>query len=447
MPSKKSKLSILVFILILTIIAAYLRFNVIVDSIVDHPIRADARDYYFYGYNLRAHSVFSCDPAGYLNTQPPIPDAIRAPGYGAFIASFMDFNLAQTNTLNGLLKSIEPVLFFQALLSVITVILIFLIACQFIPESMAFLVGILTAISPHLVNSNIYLLSESLYTFLLYLSFFLIIRYQNTKTFFIAGVTLALASLTRPTTEYLPFFVFVIIGCCIEKQQFKKWAIMLLFYTLTVSIWKIRNIFAIGTMSDPQLLSNTIHHGMYPNFMHNGLIESLGMPYRFDSSLAPGEKNIWKVLETLKERVLENKITFLKWYLLGKPIALFTWNSGNNLLVNGDIYIYPMLKTPYTINPFFIWTYSLSKFVYLPLIIIGWIASFSSLFLSKEFWGESWSGVVILSITVFYFIGIHMLGAPFPRYTIPFQPLFFLLAITLVNKVSCYFKDRYYLPR
>ena len=49
----------------------------------------------------------------------------------------------------------------------------------------------------------------------------------------------------------------------------------------------------------------------------------------------------------------------------------------------------------------------------------------------RSFWGPLLRPVRLLALTFIYVIGIHMIGAPFPRYIIPFLPIIYLLGLSV----------------
>ena len=77
----------LLLVLILAL-SSLIQLTVVSRTSMDIALRADARDYFSYAYNLRNHGVYSRmdtwakGAASYI----PVPDQLRAPGYPAFLA-------------------------------------------------------------------------------------------------------------------------------------------------------------------------------------------------------------------------------------------------------------------------------------------------------------------------------------------------------------------------
>lgn len=413
----------------LVVVATFLRVGALSTTIVDSPIRADARDYFFYGYNIQQHGVYSSSSEGFLNPKAALePDAVRSPGYGVFIAAFLGrINEDSSSVVEAALK---PVFLAQTAVSIGSVLLVFFMGMRFLPLWGVNVAAFLAAISPHLVNANVYLLSETLFGFLLLLSLYLLILPPKIMRFTLAGVMMAAAALTRPTMEYFPWFFVILMPWVVGRSQWRSGFAFLLTFFAGMLLWKIRNMMAIGSTSDPQLLANTLHHGMYPDFMYQADVESLGMPYRYDPDLAPGEKNIGLVLSVLWQRFQEAPGAYLYWYLIGKPLALFTWTTlpigeaGGDMLTKGDIYLYPTPITPYADNLAFILTYIVSYKLHV-ITLLGALATGFYVWLKTH--EQKWIVLRLLSFVMVYVVGLHMLGAPFPRYAIPFFPLVYLL--------------------
>ncbi|NLI34712.1 MAG: hypothetical protein GX422_18310 [Deltaproteobacteria bacterium] len=151
--NRKTKWTPLLILLCIFLLGLSLRLFSAAETRVDTPIRADARDYYLYAYNLRHHHVYSKD-AGPLKSPDatPAPDAVRQPGYPLFLTPFVD-SLPSNEILGRIVIS-------QALLSTLTLILSFFLYRSFLPVSLALGASLLTAISPHLIAANSYLLTE-----------------------------------------------------------------------------------------------------------------------------------------------------------------------------------------------------------------------------------------------------------------------------------------------
>ena len=412
---------------ILFAIAMGLRLGAVNHTTIDAPIRADATDYYNYALNLKYHHSYSREK---FSENEPSPDALRAPGYPAFLAPFVTYPPSAF--------MLWRIGLAQALLDSITVLLALGIFRRIMAEGWALSAGFLTAISPHLVSASTYLLTETLFTFLTILSLWLVVKTvrDNSRAIaFAAGLVIAAAALTRPTLQY---FIVPLVGMLLvtrERGNTARFAIPLLAgFVLAFSPWIVRNLDAIGGTSDPTLTINALHHGMYPDFRYQDLPESTGFPYRFDPHSKDVSRSKASILEEIRRRFEEEPARHLQWYLLGKPASLFDWNI---LAGMGDIFIYPVTASPYFSQPVYIQSHKLMKLLHWPLVmlalaatVLAWLPGFG-----KKLSLTTLFTVRLLSLLLLYFIALHMVAAPFPRYGIPLRPVIYGLAMFMCSQV------------
>lgn len=423
----------------IVLLGLFLRVHLLYTSVVDQPVRGDAVSYFFYAVNLESEGVYARSKPVAFGGRPAQPDAASTPGYPLFVAALLGDDWKQ-GTMDGVASSLVPVLIAQALLSVLVILLVYGIARRPLGEGAALTAAFLTAISPHLVNINLYLLTESLFTLLFWASLWLLARGlapEARRAGLTAALVLGAAALTRPTVQYLPFLLalFFILR---TPSSWRQWSGFVLLFLLVLSAWGLRNLASVGTFSDPLALKATIQHGSYPGLMYNGMPESRGIPYRFDPAMNLSTP-LRDTLAIILQRVQAAPGDYLWWYSLGKPLALFQWEtipigtSDMRLTTSGDIFIYPTPVSPYGQHPLFVATYFLSYLLYRPLLLLAGVAALAAWVPAcRTFWGDSLWLLRLLSLILAYVIGIHLIGAPFPRYAIPFLPLVYLLAAGLV---------------
>jgi 4-amino-4-deoxy-L-arabinose transferase-like glycosyltransferase len=418
---------------ILFAIAMGLRLGAINDTVIDSPIRADATNYYNYALNLKYHHTYS---KAKFSDNEPLPDALSGPGYPAFLVPFVEspptrFMLWRINLA-------------QALLGSITVLLALSIFRRIMAEGWALGAGFLTAISPHLISASTYLLTETLFTLLMMLSLWLVVKMfrNNSKAFaFAAGLVIAAAALTRPTLQYfiMPLIGMLLIGR--DRNTSAKLVIPLLAgFVLTFSPWVLRNLDAIGETSDPTLMISALHHGMYPDFRYQDRPESTGFPYRFNPRSKEVSSSRESILSEIRRRFEDEPARHIKWYLLGKPASLLDWNI---LAGMGDIFIYPVIESPYFSKPVYIQSRAFMKLLHWPLVILAlaatvlvWLPGFG-----KRLSGSALFTTRLLSLLLLYFIALHMVAAPFPRYGIPLRPAIYGLALFMCSQVFIWLKS------
>lgn len=423
------------------LLGLFLRVTAVSSSTVDEPVRGDAKSYFFYGANLQSDGIYSRALPRLFGGPEPKADASIPPGYPLFVAALMT-NEWRAGTKESVFRCITPAIRAQAWLSSFVILLVFFIARRVATPRAALIAAFLTAISPHLVNINIYLLTEPLFTLTFWAAMLFVMQdlgsYKGKHLALLGGIGLALAALVRPTVQYLPLLLAA-AGVLATGDSWRRWTIFLAAFAVPMVAWGIRNLVSVGIFSDPMAMTATIQVGAYPDFMYNGIPESRGIAYNFDPVLTD-YSSLAKTLSVIGERFMAAPGTYLHWYLIGKPISFFQWKiipigdyAAQSLLLAGDIYVYPTPHTPYANNSLFIATYLLSRLLYLPCLLtalaaaaLAWVPAL------RPFWGQALPAIRTLSLTLLYVVGIHMIGAPFPRYAIPFQPLLYLLAAGLL---------------
>ncbi|VTR64734.1 conserved membrane hypothetical protein [Desulfosarcina cetonica] len=413
-----------IVVVAILLVGFYLRLAMVSEIQIDTPFRADARQYTAYAYNLSKHRVYSLDFNGLIDKQhiAPSPDALRTPGYPLFLFLFTGSKNLDQFAVN--------VFYFQAILSAITIAVVYVLGRTLLSVLGAAIAAALTAISPHLINLNIYLLTETLFTFVLVLTIGALIlsgRYENRYLWIASGILLAVATLIKPTIQYyfLFFIGFVLLGR--ESPECKKISILFIAasFLCIFSTWLFRNLVSLGYLSDPAITINTLHHGMYPHFMYNGQASTFGFPYRFDPHSQEISSSLSSVLVTIAHRFYTQPLTHLVWYL-SKPSYLFRWEMIQGI----GTFIYPVSHSPYESSWLFMRIYSLMRVIH-PIVVFLSMAGMVFAWLPDRMFTmtvrQRFAGRLI-SLTYFYFILVHIAAAPFPRYSIPIRPFTYVLA-------------------
>lgn len=216
-------------------------------------------------------------------------------------------------------------------------------------------------------------------------------------------------------------------------------AIIIVGLTLLFSPWLIRNA---SVPSGSGLALGTIHHGMYPNFMFNEDVRSKGFPYRFDPNSGKIGSS-WRSLgEEIGKRFSEEPLEHLKWYVVNKPRALFSWDMIQGM---GDVFVYPVHESPYFHDRRFIYTHKAMRMMHWPLMMAAFLCIFVSVF-RPHYLRLSRLGLFVCRLMgsiVLYHVAIHMVGAPFPRYGIPLRPEMYGLALIFIYALSTFVMDKY----
>lgn len=415
-------LSILIFILFLGV---YLRYGSVLKTAVIFPLRADAGSYFTYAYNLRHKQTYSREMVKFEDLNYPVaPDAYRPPGYPIFLVPFVD----------GLptLKMIRKITMSQAVVSALTLVVAFFLFRSFLSVFWGGVASFFVALSPHLIAANSFVLTETLFCFLIVIFGWLMSLFAKRPSLYLgmtSGVVIGFASLVRPSLQY--FFIpmaFLLIFHYGWKKGARFSFVLILGFVLVIGPWIARNMISLRVATDKTLMINFLHHGIYPNFTFDNVEESYGIPYRYDPRSKEISEHLPSVLQEIARRFDNEPLKHIKWFLLEKPVAFWSWDSVNG---PGDVFPYPVKKSPYFNIEYFRWTHMLMYIVHWPLVLLCGIGSLL-VWLPLSMIGLSEKSIFCLrfaSLLLIYYTLLHMVGTPFPRYSIPLRPLLYGMAL------------------
>lgn len=400
----------------------YLRFEMANKTVVHQPIRADAKEYYLYAYNLAKYGVYSRQYPRQIENYTPAPDAHRTPGYSLFLLPFIKISPP--------LKMVAVVVVTQAIISALTILIALVFFKSFLKGPWALGGAVLVAISPHLITFNIYMLTESLFTFFLVLlgwSMSAVAQNKSWRHALIAGLVLGISLLIRPTMLY--FIAFLIPAFFVFFQKKKAWLLavfLIIGFGLTYGPWVLRN--KLVNPKKSTLAIATIHKGMYPNLIYNNDSRTYGFPNRFDPQWAQ-RRDISSVLREIGRRFKNEPLKYMRWYIIGKPSMFFSWDM---IVGMGDVFIYPVSTSPYHHNNgFFGFSHRAMKSIHGLLTMLALVTSVFVWFpFAKTTLSEK--GLIVarfIALVVIYFILVHIVGTPLPRYSVPLQPFIYGLSV------------------
>lgn len=414
----KSRILYILLILFVFISGFLLRIESVSETKMDVSLRNDALDYFTYAYNLRHHDIYSKDTQALQGKNGVImPDAFRPPGYPLFLVPFVN-GLPNDNM-------IKNILLFQAVLSTITMILAFFLIKNFLSPYFSAFAAFLVGISPHLIIMNSYLLTETLFCFFLVLIVLLVGMLGKKPTLWLGitiGILMGFASLIRSSLQYFIFLTAIFLMFHYGWKRGARISIFIMLgFGLVFGTWIVRNRITLQKYSDNRLTVNFLHHGMYPDFTFDNIPESYGFPYRYDPDSREISEDIPSVLKEIIRRFDQETIKHCKWFLIGKPVAFWSWDIVNGV---GDVFVYPVITSPYFNDSIFWLSHELMRKIHWILTVLclsGCILSFfpgAFITLPKE----SIFITRFISVILIYYTLIHMIGAPFPRYSIPLRP-------------------------
>ncbi|MFH1028136.1 MAG: glycosyltransferase family 39 protein [Pseudomonadota bacterium] len=405
------------------------------DAVPFENLIKDARQYADYGFNLARHATFSLE----RNLQSPKPDSFRSPGYPLLIALSI---LASGD------RGFYPLmLHVQAVLGALMVPLTFFLSRRFMPSWASLTAAGLIAICPHLIVMTSYLLTETLFGFLLLsalVCFQTAFAKREIHLFYLCGVLFGSAFLVNETVLFLPLLLAGLsIGYHYRRREFRsirQYCVFLGVFLLFPLAWNLRSYLTVPPdapkASDRAVV--TLSHGAYPDFIYKDP-RFFRFPYREDPlqpAFGASFKNFRRILW---ERVKQRPFAYLKWYLCGKPYSFWHWDI---IQGQGDIYIYAMATSLYQRSVAADLTRIAMKRLH-PLLLIlalsglfhiiatGWRRE--NLFLSMP---------VFLFAGLIYFTFLYMIFAPWPRYSLPLRPELYAAALWSLHSIETYLRRK-----
>ncbi len=412
---------LLIFFFALSVRVAYLE-----NTVVKHPISRDAKKYVTYASNIVHHGVYSQD-----SIQDPKPDSQVTPGYPFFLAAILrlsqDFEAFYVNVLS-----------IQAIIGALTAVLTFMIGMYVLPFGLAALAGILTALSPHLIATAGYLLTETLFTFLLSLALWLLLaaaRKEKWVLYLGASLTIGFASLVRPALLLFPVFVSLIVIFYLKPPKRLLTALTLLI--VVIAMWLPWSFWAKGHKSTEKhkasLAVSALVFGSYPGMVYKDPALK-GFPYKDDPLYYSMCGDLRFALKTIAHRASEKPIDYAVWYLFGKPMMYWNWGI---LVGQGDIYIYSVKTSLYKTNPYAETTRVAMRYLH-PVFTLMALAGLVMMIIPfrdcRNPSGSKGAALLLYSLLI-YFTLVHAALAPLPRYAIPLRPFLFIAALFFLREI------------
>jgi 4-amino-4-deoxy-L-arabinose transferase-like glycosyltransferase len=178
----------------------------------------------------------------YMAYLPQYPGAYQPPFYSVFIAAIM--------SIPG--RSMFAVKFVQVILSSISILLVYLIGRSWFGHRQGIIAASIFAFYPNLISFSHLIWSETLFSFMLLLVFWLLsdpMEPTTNRRSALIGILFGLLALTRSTIIYFLPIVFVwliFIHWSKWVQTMRSVAIILMATVFVVTPWAIRNYFVHG---------------------------------------------------------------------------------------------------------------------------------------------------------------------------------------------------------
>ncbi|MDI6799340.1 MAG: glycosyltransferase family 39 protein [Actinomycetota bacterium] len=274
-------------------------------------------------YEMMAKQLINKGIYGYASESP---NAFVTPTYPLFL-TLIYWISGYANKAGG------PHLFiriFQAILGAFTLYFTFLLGKRISCEKVGLMAAILLALHPSFLRGPIFLLTESLSTFLFigYIYYQMVaLDKRDKRLFFLTGILFGLAVLSRPSTFIVLIVPFAYSWFTTNREGLvRSFAITLIGFSLIMLPWVARNALILGTPApfsthggDPLLSGVDPYH------------YELGSEYRhrcptykeFIKEEPAGETMTGYAVKAIAKGFKEQPLLYFKWFTWGKFWRMF----------------------------------------------------------------------------------------------------------------------------
>jgi hypothetical protein len=424
-------------------LAFTLRAIYVLSANVQYPIRGDINQYTLYAWNLTHRGVFSTSMP---NTEPPVPDSFRGPGYPVMLAVMMtvaghsDLPLRpgpegtvalgyDTDTWMRLALAL------QVMLGTATVWLTIVLARFWLGRWWSLGAGLLVALWPHMISFTGVLLSETLLGFMVVLALCLAcasVRKFSVRTMALAGLAFGLTYLVNPIVLlYVPALATMLTA---RSQRKLAVALMLSFLVLPAG-WALRNSIGVTGSGAVERMKAALVEGSWPqchlaestrltNPISQQIVQAIDAEMTvMDSSWSAGFASIFG-------RMRQDPPYYLSWYLYEKPFSLWDWKIH---IGTGDIYFLPTAQSPFDKIPllgFIEQTFRRLNTAFFLLAAATALWLLPGILLPSR--RTDFPPILVASFALYVTALYTALDAE-PRYSIPFRPEEVLMLLTAVS--------------
>jgi hypothetical protein len=111
-----------------------------------------------------------------------------------------------------------------------------------------------------------------------------------------------------------------------------------------------------------------------------------------------------------------------------KPMAFWSWNIVQG---QGDVFVYPVSKTPYWNQPIFQMHHGFMRSLHAPLVLLGLLGCVMAWLpaAAQQLSPVGAATARFISLLLTYYTALHMFGFPEPRYSIPLRPFLYGMSL------------------
>jgi hypothetical protein len=174
--------------------------------------------------------------------------------------------------------------------------------------------------------------------------------------------------------------------------------------------------------------------------MYQDRPETYAYPYRFDPIYEETSRSLDAVTREIVDRIAENPTAQIGWYLK-KPALAWRWDMAEG---QGDVFVYPVLTSPYQYLPQFRASHFIMSWLHWPLIVLM-VAGIVLAWLPSR-WSRLPDGAVfcarVIALLLLYHAVLMAAGFPLPRYTVPLRPFLYIMSMIPIAVVVQRFFDK-----
>lgn len=423
------------------ILALVIRLAFVITAEPSRPFNADAGKYTRIAFNIANHGVYS--PEASANPQA---NTWISPGYPLFLSGFSK-SLRDFTPL-GKLKFYKGVTLTQALLSALTVLLITYVGVYTLGHWWGCLAGCLVAFSPHLIAGTGYILTETLFITLVAATLLAWIMADFDKrpvlSWAIFGILCIAAAMVRPAYALFPFLLALIAAWNWRYSWKQLTMTMVVLLLATIVVWGPWKSYKLNHDPNNQTsqVAASFALGQYPNLTYGNAPR--GFPYVADPQYKEMKENLTSAFIITLQRVSEEPGRYIQWYLIGKPVQFLSWGI---LVGYGGPYVYPFKDDILSSTKAGVLDIQAYRFAHWPIVLLAsMVVLWSGLQMLKRKVTDDQSGRFLMfgGLLFIYFVAVHTVLAPLPRYSIPLHPIMYtlfvwglaILARSGINRVS-----------
>jgi len=431
--TRKVRLARIVALVLLFALALTIRLVYQNESEVDVPLRADAGKYFLTAFNLQRYGVYSAENT-LVTRRPPKTESGNPPGYPLFLYPFV----ASSDNFDPFIVKVTT---FQALLGAIAVVMTFFLAYACVGFRWAIGAACLTALCPHLVAADGFVLTESLFTFTMMLGVLAFVSARRARRAWlggVAGVILGLCALIRPSALLLG--VALLPAYCLHLLSRDR---NVRRSGMALAAWFIGGYLAICSpyflLKDKMITGEHSAGSQYQWQLalgsDAGLPDLVGAQDRLKTPEMMNQmaSDPWFGAKVVKRKLSERPWETIHWYLVGKALYLWKWDS----YYAEDVYLYPMNRKGFEENMGLKVIHRLMRALHWPLFA----AAAGCPVLLLVYWRRKlleqrlWVALCPILVCAYHFL-LHSVFIPLPRYGIPLRPFMFCLAVFFLAEIT-----------